>query len=187
MKMVKCGAALLIALVIVLMPAAAIQTQNTGPVFTSLDAHRLPVHSPGPLGSRTVNLITIALGLGIAGSVTVTYSIRGGGLVPVRILASTTGPTANQAAQVQKQSALIAFGADADTQALFTHNWGLDASAPGYYEPEVCTAWVAIPATLCGLSFDWSNTNVLKVNKANAAGSISTVLVTIRRPHSIGQ
>jgi hypothetical protein len=120
-------------------------------------------------------------------AVTVTYSVRGGGLVPVRILASTTNPTATQAAQVQKQAALIAFGADGDLQALFTHNWGLDASAPAYYEPEVLPIWVALPATLVGLTFDWSNTNVLKVNKASAAGTACTVLVTLRRPHSIGQ
>jgi len=120
-------------------------------------------------------------------SVTVTYSIRGGGLNPVTILASTTPPTATQAAQVQKQTALVAFGADADTQALFTHNWGLDASAPAYYEPEVMANLVALPATFCGLTFDWSNTNVLKINKANAAGSALSVLVTLRKPHSIGQ
>ena len=122
-------------------------------------------------------------------SVTVTYSVRGGGLNPVRILASTTVPTATQAAQVQKQSALIAFGADGDTQALFTHNWGLDASAPAYYEPEVLWKFMALPTTTVAFNFtfDFSNTNVVAINKASVVGSACTILVSLRRPHSVGQ
>ena len=122
-------------------------------------------------------------------SVTVTFSVRGGGMNPVTILASTTGPTATQASNVQKQTALIAFGADGDTQALFTHNWALDASSPAYYEPEVMWEFVALPTTTVNwnFTFDWSNTNVIKINKASVVGSACTILVTLRRPHSIGQ
>jgi hypothetical protein len=122
-------------------------------------------------------------------SVTVTYSVRGGGLNPVRILASTTQPTATQAAQVVKQAALIAFGADGDTQALFTHNWGLDASAPAYYEPIPCVVFMALPTTTVAVNFtfDFSNTNVLAINKASATGSACTILVELHKPHSVGQ
>jgi hypothetical protein len=117
------------------------------------------------------------------GAVTVTYYVRGG---TTTIDGSTTGPTGAQASQVHKQAAKIAFGATADAQALFTHNMGLDASAPEYYEPEIL--WEILSTnTYCPLiTFDRTNTNVLKVNKP-ATDAACTVLVTIRRPHSLGQ
>lgn len=111
-------------------------------------------------------------------AVTVTYYARGGGVL---INGSTTAPTATQASQLQKQSATIAFGATGDVQALFTHNWGLDASAPTYFEPEVSCIQTLDGTYFPSLTFDLSNTNVVKVNKV-ATNQPATVLVVLRRP-----
>jgi len=119
------------------------------------------------------------------GAVTVTYSIRGGNGLTIN--ASATPPTAIQAQSCYKQSARIVFGVTADAQALFTHNWGLDASAPGYFEPEAPQVAPMSTTTYHPLlTFDWTNTNVLAINKP-ATDAPTTVIVTIRRPHSVGQ
>ena len=116
-------------------------------------------------------------------AVTVTYYVRGAGIL---INGSTTGPTAVQASQVYKQSATVAFGATADVQALFTHNWGLDLSAPTYLEPEIMY-YQTLDGTYCpSLTFDVTNTNVVKINKLGTNGP-ATVVVILRRPHSEGQ
>lgn len=131
-----------------------------------------------PQRIRWRDLVTSELG-----TVTVTYNIRGGG---VTIKASTTPPTAAQAAQVQKQSAVVAFGATADVQALFTHNWGLDASAPTYYEPEILLYQLLDGTYAPSLTFDVTNTNVVAINKLGS-NAPTTVLVVLRRPHAVGQ
>jgi hypothetical protein len=82
--------------------------------------------------------------------------------------------------------------ADSDTQALFTHNWGLDASAPTYFEPEILGPWNQGPAQAAGtwlpnFSFDLTNTNVVKINKLNFLGSGGTFMFTLRRPQTVGQ
>ena len=119
-------------------------------------------------------------------AVSVLYFVRGGG---VTILGSANGPTGAQAALVYKQTAQIAMS-DADTQALFTHSWGLHASAPAYYEPEIL--WYYLNQTINGtwataLTFDVTNTNVVKINKPNFAQSGGTWIVTLRKPHAVGQ
>lgn len=116
-------------------------------------------------------------------AVTVTYFVRGG---PVTINGSTTNPTQTQASQVQKQSAVIVFGVTADAQALFTHNFGLDASAPTYREPEVMIDLISVTTYFPLLTLDRTNTNVLAINKPATDGP-TTIVVTIRRPHSVGQ
>jgi hypothetical protein len=117
-------------------------------------------------------------------AVTVTYYIRGGG---VTINGSTTAPTAAQASLVQKQSAVVVFGVTADAQARFTHNWGLDISAPGFFEPEVLINQISDNTGAPSLTIDWaSGTNVMLINKS-ASNAPTTIVVTLRRPHSIGQ
>ncbi len=121
------------------------------------------------------------------GAVSVLYYVRGG--QGVTILGSATGPTAIQAQSCLKQTAVINMS-DADTQALFTHSWGLDASAPGYFEPEIlyyAQAMTANGTWATALTFDVTNTNVVKINKLNFAQSGGTWVVTLRRPHSVGQ
>lgn len=117
------------------------------------------------------------------GAVTVTYYIRGSG---VSILGSTTWPTAVQASSIQVQKAVVDFGAVADVKALFTHNWGLDKSAPGYFDPVVCFILTVDHTYMPSLTFDFANTNVVAVNKTVNTGPC-TVLVTLKRPSSEGQ
>lgn len=118
------------------------------------------------------------------GAVTVTYYIRGS---MTQVNGSTTAPTAAQASQVQKQSAIIVFGTVDDILGLFTHNWGLDASAPTYQEPEVLMEPISFGTTSWPLITFWrANTNVLQVMK-RAGDKETTIMVTLRRPHSTGQ
>ncbi len=121
-------------------------------------------------------------------SVSVSYYIRGG---QTAINGSATAPTAAQAFQVQMQKAVISF-ADSDVQALFTHNWGLDASSPTYFDPEAWIVQFGAPAQAAAtyfpcFTFDFANTNVVKINKLNFLGTGGTYLATLRRPHSLGQ
>lgn len=118
------------------------------------------------------------------GAITTTYYTRGG---VVAINGSTTAITAAQASQVQKQSAVIVFGVTGDAQATFTHNWGLDKSAPVYQEPEILVTLISTALTtyMPLLTFDRTSTNTVLVNKTG--GDACTVVVTLRLPHSVGQ
>lgn len=116
-------------------------------------------------------------------AVSITYFTRGAG---VAINGSATPITATQAQQVYKQSALVVFGVTADVQARFTHNWGLDLSAPTFYEPEIMCWQISDNTAFPSLTYDVANTNVVTINKA-ATNAPTTLLVTLRKPHSVGQ
>ncbi len=116
--------------------------------------------------------------------VTVTYNIRNGNGVVIN--SSTTAPTASQAQQCLKQSAVVVFGVTADVQARFTHNWGLDISAPGAFEPEVFIQQLSDTTAFPSLTIDWANTNAITINKA-ATNAPVTIVVTLRKPGSPGQ
>lgn len=120
-----------------------------------------------------------------SGAVTVTYYVAGGGLT----LIGTTPPTAGQAQSVVMQKAVISM-ADGDTQALFTHNWGLGTSAPTYFDPEI-SYYAQLTNSggtwLFGLTFDLTNTNVVKINKLSFLGTGGSFVVTLRRPHTLTQ
>jgi len=75
----------------------------------------------------------------------------------------------------------VTFGVTADAQALITHNMGLSASAPAFQEPQAWLEPVSTTTSWPLLTFDRTNTNVLKVNKPATDGA-TTVLVSIRRP-----
>jgi hypothetical protein len=115
-------------------------------------------------------------------AVSVTYYIRGGGIV---INASTTPPTATQANQVMKQSAVCVFGIVDDIQALFTHNWGLDNSAGPFYEPEILVEPISTTTSWPLLTFWRVSSNVFSINKL-VGDAATTAIVTLRKPHSIG-
>jgi hypothetical protein len=115
-----------------------------------------------------------------------------GGLVLIN--GSATPPTAIQASQIPRLTCAVVMNL-ADTQATLTHNWGLDASAPTYFDPEV---WYTVQngsGTASGtwvpqLSFDLTNTNVVLVNKlagAAGVGNAGTFIITLRRPLSPAQ
>jgi len=115
------------------------------------------------------------------GAVTVYYYARAGG---VTLEGSTTGPTATQAAQCPMIKAKVVFGVTADAQALITHNWGLDASAPGYYDPEIQWYQISDGTYMPSLTFDVANTNVVNVNKLGT--NAPTTVIVILRKGSIG-
>jgi hypothetical protein len=110
-------------------------------------------------------------------AVNVLYYARGSGIT---INGSATGPTTTQGGFLNMIRASCIFGVTADAQALITHNMGLDASAPTYLDPEVFWEPQSTTTYLPLLTFDRTNTNVLKVNKPATDGP-TTVLVTIRR------
>ena len=124
-----------------------------------------------------------------------TYSARSGvpgG--PVLINGSATPPTAIQASLIPRLTCTVIMNI-ADTQATLTHNWGLDASAPTYFDPEVWYWMQNGSGTASGtwvpmLTFDLTNTNVVLVNKiagAAAVGNAGTFIITLRRPLSPAQ
>jgi hypothetical protein len=118
-------------------------------------------------------------------AVTVTYYIRNGSTVA--IAGSTTAPTAAQAQQVMKQSAVVVFGTVDDIQGLFTHNWGLDRSAGFYFEPEIIMEAISNATTSYPMITFWRvSTNVVSVNK-KAGDKETTVMVTLRLPWAPGQ
>ena len=113
--------------------------------------------------------------------------IPGGGVL---LLNSNTPPTAVQSSQLPRLDVLVAFAADTDTVATITHNWGLDASAVNYLDPEITyrlllTSGANTGTYLPALTFDVTNTNLVLVRKvAGANGNVLTAsyLVTLRRP-----
>ena len=116
-------------------------------------------------------------------AVSVLYYARGSGIL---INGSATGPTAIQGSELMMIKASCTFGVTADAQALVTHNMGLDVSAPTYLDPEVFMEPQSTTTYWPLITFDRTNTNVVKVNKPSTDGP-TTILVTIRRPHSTGQ
>ena len=90
-----------------------------------------------------------------------------------------TPPSAVEAAECPTIKALVGM-ASTDVQALVTHNWGLDVSAPGYYDPQISFVQFGDNTFAPSLTFDWSNTNVVMVNKMAGSFSIQ-IIVTLRR------
>lgn len=111
-----------------------------------------------------------------------------GGLVLLN--GSSTPPTAIQAQQIPTLKVVMVM-TDGVIQGTITHNWGLDASAPTYLEPEIWY-WAqnftdgAPGATwLPMLTFDLTNTNLVLVNKivgGAATPTGGTYVITLRRP-----
>lgn len=164
------GAALLMALLITL---PALDKINFKP-FGDAQPKR------GPWRSLVRDFLVSELG-----AVSVTYSIRNGN--GVVLLNSTTPPTATQAQQCLKQTAVVVFGVTADVQARFTHNWGLDISAAQFFEPEVLPfQQLSTVTAFPSLTIDWANTNVITINKV-ATDAPVTIVVTLRKPGSPGQ
>lgn len=123
------------------------------------------------------------------------YTARSG--VPggmVLLNGTATPPSAIQAAQIPRLTVTMVMNI-ADTQGTITHNWGLDTSAPTYFDPEVWYTMQNGSGTASGtwvpqLSFDLTNTNVVLANKiagTAAVGNAGTFIITLRRPWSPGQ
>lgn len=181
-----CGSLVVLALALLLAAVNFLSVAVSLPIVLAVALgvvaffHRYEVRWTGPR-FRWKDFLASELGV-----VSVLYFVEGSA---VAINGSTTPPTGQQAAQVFKQIAQVVM-ADADTQALFTHNWNLGASAPTYFNPEIFYYQqlnTAGGTWLTGLTFDVTNTNVVKVNKLNFLGTGGTFIVTLRRPHSVGQ
>ena len=184
------GAVLLVALVLILMPAAVVSL-----TFPPLLAIALLAWLPyiGNL-KRRYRFSLQNFWADQLGAVSTFYFARSG--IPgggVLINGSATPPTAQQASQCPMMKVQIIWNI-ADTQATITHNWGLDASAVTYFDPEIIAECQNGSGTASGtwlpmLTFDRTNTNVILVNKlagAAAVGNAGTFLITLRRPHSTG-
>ena len=167
--------AVLMALVLVVMPVAAVQI-----------THALSQASPHHLA-----LVLFSLA-GVAGAVTVTY--------PYPLAGTTAAPTATQAASTNMIVAQVAW-ADADTLALVTHNFGLGTTdwlspnlggtvlppTTGQLFPKVT---VTPLATAAAISFFIPPTvtlgqNTIALGKGSVTGSQSTLAVYIERPFSM--
>ena len=172
-NVLKHGAVLLAIVALALMPAAAFANTNVA-------SHQLQHHASSPLGW------ILPLGLGIAGTVSVLYSFETPGSV---VYSNATPPTTTQASLVQEIVVEVNM-ALADTQALITHNLQYSASAAGnFFRPQVVgPAWINGPigggTNAPFVSFDFTNTNVLKANKLGVAGTDGTFVLYLRRPFS---
>lgn len=118
------------------------------------------------------------------GTVTVNYLARGSGVAMKS--SSTTPLTQAQAASLQVQKAVVTYSAQTDTVCTITHNWGLDASAPEYCDPDLSYVLLADYTVVPALSFTFGNTNAVVVTKNSVIGPC-TVLVTLRRNSTEGQ
>lgn len=132
------------------------------------------------------------IGFGLAGTVTVTYEsfqhtgAFGGGFTG----GSATAPTAAQAKQISAMSILVNF-TDTDTVFSLTHNWGLSAAQAAALLPQIIWDAVNFPQALGtqvvpALAFTFGDTNVIGVTKLADTGSGCTIVVYLRRPHSLG-
>lgn len=178
MKTIQKVSVALVALFLISLPALAL----TG----GMDSHRLEVTNPAPQEDSPRSpwgVIALgALALGIAGTVVQTYAYPGSGTVPA---------TAAQAAGTNFQSAQVSF-ADADTVATVTHNWGLGTTGAfpntGQFLPQVTLNWGTAGTAFAALAVAWTNGNSFTISKGNTTtGSGGTVVVSMRRPHSLGQ
>ena len=109
---------------------------------------------------------------------------------PSYLINNTNPPSAQLAGTVQKIVAVVNF-ATADAQQLVTHNWGLGASSPTFFDPQIFVEFAAggvsaVGTFLPAFTYDRSITNVVKINKVSSAvGSDCTVNVLLRRPTAL--
>jgi len=129
----------------------------------------------------------LRLGIGVLeselGVIVVTYC------TPILGAPTVTAITGAQAAQVSEQQAQI-FWADADTAALFVHNWGLPNSFATWLWPQIFMAKVlgAAGDVFPAFTFGLANSNSVTLTKGNTtAGGGGTYNVYLRRPYSASQ
>lgn len=180
------GARFLMALILILTVAASLFWLK-GFAFAVLGVLALAAWAPYLYGISRPRFSLKQFWFSELAAVNVLYYARSG--IPgggVLINGSATNPTAIQASNLPMMKALCVFAADTDVQALITHNWGLDASAVTYFDPEIFLmggANLGANSSLApNFSMDFSNTNVVKVNKFNFVGTNGSYLFCLRRP-----
>lgn len=185
MRRIAIGGLVLLALVLVIVPAAVVNPLAVlVPVLLGLAAVNLHLFWAGRFARRGFSWRRFWASE--LGAVTVTYFARSG--VPggtVLINGSTTAPTAIQASQIAVLKVIVNFGADSDVQALITHNWGLDKSGPTYFDPQIFLMGLVNSIGVnnsyqASFSMDFTNTNVLKINKQNFVGTNGQYLFCLR-------
>ncbi len=174
----------LVALALMTLPALAVSPSSSSSQQFALSSHQtgIPFREPG-----TFHLLSLALAVGLIGTVTVTYKFP---------ISGTVAPTAAQASQVPTITAVVNW-LESDTTFLFTHNLNI-ATAPGFAGiqpslaslfPEVIIAPMLNSGTVypnVQVDYSTSTGNVLVFFKGSIAGTGGTLAVTVRRPHSIG-
>jgi hypothetical protein len=137
----------------------------------------------------------LGLGLGIAGTVTVTYQTfevtgTGGGQQGGGYTGGTVPPTASQATAQNGVNAVVALVnyADTDTLITITHNMQITAAALAALMPYITVYWQALAAstnTYPLLTFALTNSNVVTINKFSNVGTAGTMVVEVRRPGTV--
>ena len=158
--------AVLVALLVMLLPALAHRTHRS----IIREAWRRPL-------GLVLGVLQSELGV-----ITVTYC------TPILGAPTTTAITASQASQVSEQQAQIQWG-DADTNAVFVHNWGLPNSFPTWLWPQIFMYEVlasSSPSSFAtAFTFGISNTNSVNIAKVGVGtGQGGTWNVYLRRPYS---
>jgi hypothetical protein len=157
-----------------------------GAVLATLFLAALPALASTPT-HHVLNWVASVASLGVVfGAVTVQY------FWPVTT-PNTTPPTGTQAALTMVVVALLNW-ADADTTALITHDYGLGLSASGQFPttgqffPEVIITPVSLStAPFSSWTTTWTNSVAITMGKGSIVGSGGTVVVYMRRPHTVGQ
>lgn len=179
------GAVLLMALVLISMPAA-VSSFLVGPILALALFAWLP-YVGGIMRRRFSARDFFASELGAV--IPTLYFARSG--IPggaVLLNGSATPPTSIQASQIPVLKVQMVM-TDGVIQGTITHNWGLDKSSPTYFDPEI---WYVMQNSTDGapgatwlpvLTFDLTNTNVVLVNKIAGAAATptgGTFLITLR-------
>lgn len=119
-------------------------------------------------------LFVASLGAGILGTVTVAYTFPG-----------TGAPTAALAYSHSMVVATVDFSADTDSTGTITHNFKTTLAEGSNLFP-IVTWRLATPgtgATIVG--FVLTDSSTVTLTKAATAGSASSIVVTLLRPHTI--
>lgn len=127
-----------------------------------------------------VTAFQLSAGLGLVGTVTVTYRF------PV---SGTTPPTAIQASVQNVVTAIINW-AEADTIGTVTHNFGLQSGTyPGNLTqlfPEIIWYLQSGQTVMPAITFVLTDGNTITFGKQSAVGTGGSVVVIIRRPATPG-
>lgn len=99
-------------------------------------------------------------------------------------VAGATAPTAAQASRFNLLTCKVLM-ADADTQAVITHNWRVSTAKLAKLFPLACV-YTETPGTAAAiLSIKHTNSVAVTLTKDTAVGSGGTFVVVLHRPHSI--
>lgn len=174
---VRFMSAALIALILCALPALALE--NATPPTDRITASQTDT----PTQSRALTWIVLAVSLGIAGTVTVTYNfLPQGTTTPV---SSTVAPTLIQALGFNSLAAVVEMSTSADSTATITHNWGQSTNQVTLRQPWISAYQTAGGTGIPVVTFSVANTNAVVMGKATTDGATGTWVVILQRPNTI--